>query len=409
MSRIDVGVIGGGTAGAAAALLLARAGHRVSLYERVPEPGPVGAGIVLQPTGIAVLARLGLAAGVVGRGAPLSGLRVTTPGGREVVALEYDGGRHALHGVGLHRGTLFEALWGQLAPAGVRVATGVDVVRVRRARGGGRWLDDAGGRAHGPHELTVVADGARSRLAEQIAPWRRRREYPWGAMWFVGVDEDDRFAGRLEQVVRGAQRMLGLLPTGRGPRGADLDGDPATERPLVSLYWSVRHDRVDEVRRDLAGWKRVVEAWVPAAGALLGQIRAPEELVFTAYQDVTMWPWDDGDAVVLGDAAHAMSPQLGQGANLALWDAMVLADCLAQAPSIPEALDAYSRARRDHLDWFQFATRWLTPFFQGDWTLLGLLRDAGMPLAARIGFVRRLMVASMTGVALGPFRTLRLP
>jgi 2-polyprenyl-6-methoxyphenol hydroxylase-like FAD-dependent oxidoreductase len=118
-----------------------------------------------------------------------------------------------------------------------------------------------------------------------------------------------------------------------------------------------------------------------------------------------MWPWDDGDAVVLGDAAHATSPQLGQGCNLALWDALVLADsveaALASGRGVASALDAYSRARAGHLDWFQLATRWLTPFFQGDSSTLGWLRDRFLPLGMRLPFVTRLMVASMCGTATG--------
>ena len=71
MTPLDVGIVGCGTAGQAAALFLARAGHRVTLYERVTEPGPVGAGIISQPSGMAVLAELGLLAPVLARGAPV--------------------------------------------------------------------------------------------------------------------------------------------------------------------------------------------------------------------------------------------------------------------------------------------------------------------------------------------------
>ena len=71
---LDVGVIGGGTAGSAAALFLARAGHRVTIYERVPKPSAVGAGITLQPTGMHVLARLGLYDEVVRRGSRIDNL-----------------------------------------------------------------------------------------------------------------------------------------------------------------------------------------------------------------------------------------------------------------------------------------------------------------------------------------------
>ena len=87
---MDVAVVGCGTAGAAAALFLARAGHRVTTLERVPDPGPVGAGITLQPTGQAVLAELGLLAPVLDHGARVDRLHARTATGRTLVDLRYD-------------------------------------------------------------------------------------------------------------------------------------------------------------------------------------------------------------------------------------------------------------------------------------------------------------------------------
>ena len=101
-------------------------------------------------------------------------------------------------------------------------------------------------------------------------------------------------------------------------------------------------------------------------------------MLFAGYQDVVLHAFATRGVVVLGDAAHATSPQLGQGSNLALVDAHVLARCVAEARDVPDALAAYDRARRDHLAYYQFATRWLTPLFQSDLALRPL-RDALFP------------------------------
>jgi 2-polyprenyl-6-methoxyphenol hydroxylase-like FAD-dependent oxidoreductase len=111
--------------------------------------------------------------------------------------------------------------------------------------------------------------------------------------------------------------------------------------------------------------------------------------------------WHGGRLVFLGDAAHATSPQLGQGCNLALCDAAALADALATFPAIEDALSAYTEARRAHLAFYQLATRALTPFFQSDAMVLGGLRDWLMPLATRLPFVRREMIRSMAGTKTG--------
>jgi 2-polyprenyl-6-methoxyphenol hydroxylase-like FAD-dependent oxidoreductase len=108
---LDIGVVGCGTAGGAAALLLARAGHSVTVYEAVEEPRPVGAGIMIQPTGMSVLARLGLLEHALARGARVERLRCQTRSGRSVIDLSYADIHPDAFGLGLHRGVLFAALF----------------------------------------------------------------------------------------------------------------------------------------------------------------------------------------------------------------------------------------------------------------------------------------------------------
>ncbi len=396
MKSIDIGIIGCGTAGSAAALFLSRAGHRVTVYERVSDPGPVGAGVMLQPTGQAVLSVLGLSEAVLARCTSITRMTCRTAGGRTLFDLRYGDipGDHV--GYGLHRGVLFEHLFRAVREAPVELRLGVTVENLADAgKGRGSWFVTPEGERLGPHALCIVADGARSQLRDDTRIGKSIRPYPWGALWFVGEDPGGTYRGELAQVVRGTQRMVGLLPTGFGP-GAG----PGTDK--VSLFYSLPESGLEAWRAaGLEAWKSEVRALVPPAEPVLDQIDAVEEVLFARYHDVSMYPWNDDRVVYLGDAAHAMSPQLGQGANLALWDAMVLAEQLAAHESLPIALDAYSHARRSHLDYYQFVTRWITPFFQSDLVPLGWLRDLGFPIALAFPFLRRLMVRSMCGIAHG--------
>jgi len=142
----------------------------------------------------------------------------------------------------------------------------------------------------------------------------------------------------------------------------------------------------------------------PRAEPVIAQIRDGRDLLFSAYHHVVMPRWHEGPVVYLGDAGHAMSPQLGQGANLALFDAVVLADEIARAPDLAAALAAYSRARRPHLRFYQLATWGLTPLFQSDLRWLGPLRDAAMALMTRVRPLRLQMARSMIGVKRGILR-----
>jgi 2-polyprenyl-6-methoxyphenol hydroxylase-like FAD-dependent oxidoreductase len=308
---LDVGVIGGGTAGSAAALFLARAGHRVTLYERVVDPSPVGAGITLQPTGQHVLARLGLHDAVVSRGARIDRLVCETVRNTSLFDLTYATVDPDLYGVGLHRGVLFGALHRAVrTEPRITLRLGSEVVDLSRAdRSGGRasWLIDVGRQKHGPHELVVVADGARSQLRDDTSTSKRVEPYPWGALWFVAKDprsEDDPRTRVLHQRVDGNRHMLGLLPT----------GTPKAER-LVSLFWSVRADRVAELRRaGLSSFRDEALRVAPneVVEAVLDAIPDIDALLFAGYHDVVMHRWHTRNVVYLGDAAHATSPQLGR-------------------------------------------------------------------------------------------------
>lgn len=396
---LDVAIVGAGTAGTAAGLLLARAGHTVTLYERVPDPSPVGAGIVLQPTGQAVLARLGLLAPIQQRAAPIDRLRCVTGRGRTVFALDYAtvAPKTAVQrGLGLHRGVLFETLLHAARDqADLDLRCGLDIVGHETNRHG-VFVRCADGIRHGPHDLLIVADGARSAVRNASDVPYRETPYPWGALWYVASDPERLYRDELFQVVRGARSMLGLLPTGYGP-------DP-TSPPLVSLFWSLRVDQLDAFRRgDFSAWKASIERDDPRAAGVLASLTDPGQLLFARYRHIEMPRWHDDRIVLLGDAAHAMSPQLGQGCNLALVDAAILADSLATAP-LPVALAHYSAARRAHLRYYLWATRWLTPFFQSDQDWLGSLRDVFMPLATKIPWLRTLMARSMSGTVRGIVR-----
>ncbi len=107
---LDIAIVGYGTAGQSLAVLLSRDGHRVQVFERAPRPGPVGAGFLLQPSGLQVLWRMGLLPQVLAHGAAVRRLYGETPCGRAVMDMRYAGLDARLHGVGMQRGALFSLL-----------------------------------------------------------------------------------------------------------------------------------------------------------------------------------------------------------------------------------------------------------------------------------------------------------
>ena len=387
---MHVAIVGYGAAGQAASLFLAGQGHRLSVFEQASAPGPVGAGFLLQPTGLAVLAQLGLHEHALALGQRIEALYGCNERGRRVMAMRYADHAPDCFGLGMSRGSLFALLRDAYAGAGeIRIGS-----RMVAADAEAGILHDAHGGRHGPFDLIVAADGAGSRLRASL-PGLARREmvYPWGAMWCLLPAEGWTQIDSLQQRYAGTREMIGMLPVGRR---VDRAGR------WLTFYFSLPGAQVDAFDATaLACLRERVAALWPEVLPLLGGIEAPEQLQRARYHDVAMPVPHRGRVVFLGDAAHAMSPQLGQGVNMALLDAQSLAAALALHTDLAQALHAHARMRRRHLQVYQHMSRWLTPLFQSQHDHLAQLRDLAFGPLGRLPLARGQMLRILTGTKRG--------
>lgn len=374
----------------AAALALARRGHAVTLLEAFAAPRPLGSGLLLQPTGLAALRALGLDEAIRAAGARVDKLEGKDTRGRQVMDLDYADWRAGAHGVGIHRAVLFDTLHGQLAPAGVEVVTDARIIRIENPTR--PILHDAHGRIFGPFDLAIVGDGSASTLRTAVRPGARAPVYPWGAVWTNAHDPEGRFAGALRQVYHRAEIMTGVLPVGRDQ---------------VSLFWSVPVEDMDTfLAGDFETWRRerLGSLW-PEAAVLLEGRADWEGFSRAVYRDVSVGRWNREACVLIGDAAHGTSPQLGQGANLALVDAVELAARLDRdhRPTAV-AVRAWQADRRRHTGIYQLASKALTPLFQAHGAFWPLMRDGFFTPMSRWPGLKQLGVLLLTGtLRLGRF------
>lgn len=391
--RLRIAIVGYGTAGQAAALFLSAQGHALSVFEQAVSPGPVGAGFLLQPTGLSVLARLGLHAQALTSGQRIERLHGCNDHGRCVMDMRYADHAHDCFGLGLTRGSLFTLLRDAYTQAS-DIHTGVRVVSVDAT---GDRLCDSSGDSHGPFDLIIAADGAHSTL-RSAAPslLRRHPVYPWGAVWCLLPAEGWPLADVLQQRYGGVREMIGVLPVGRR---VDREGR------WLTFFFSLPGVEVDAFGATaLSRLRERVRALWPELSPLLANIESPEQLHRARYRDVLLHRPALGRLVFIGDAAHAMSPQLGQGVNMALLDAAALADSLQEARTIDAALHAYGRRRRSHVALYQQLSRWLTPLFQSDRDGLAWWRDVGFGPLGRMPLAKGQMLKILTGTKMGWWR-----
>ncbi|MCG6118211.1 MAG: FAD-dependent monooxygenase [Aquimonas sp.] len=392
MKPLHIAIAGYGTAGQAASLLLARDGHRVEVFERVATPGPVGAGFLLQPTGMGVLLELGLLDAALQLGAPVRRLFGDLPGGRRIMDMRYAELQPQLFGLGMQRTALFELLHAARTSATqLHFAANVETVDAEQGR-----LRTADGREHGPFDLVLAADGSGSRLREALGPQRLNRPYPWGALWCLLPVRDWPHVDELRQRYRGAQRMIGLLPVG---------GRVTDASPRLSFFWSLPTSDFERWRaRGMPAWREELNALWPQACGVFEQLpEDPAGLARATYRDAVPKRWHHGRLCAVGDAAHAMSPQLGQGVNMALLDALALSDALRAEPNVQTALRRYAAERRRHVGIYQLWSRWLTPLFQSHHIALARLRDLLFLPLSRLPLSRGQSLSVLSGTQQGLF------
>lgn len=393
LARLRVAIVGCGIGGPATALFLARAGHEVVIFDKSPELGPAGAGILLAPTGQFVLDKLGLLQAALDHGSKVQRIEGLTTTGRKILDLRYRNLGTGLFGLGIHRGSLFEILRDALVEEGIPVYTGRKVAGLDNEF---VLFDD--GRKQGPFDVIVLADGAHSDLRRSLSVETLCTEYEYGALWVSATNWGDLPDNVLRQTYKGTRKMAGILPSGRMP---DSSGRQ------ISLFWSIRTGDVDAWRdAGLDAWKREVLEFIPVAAPILEQITDTEQVTVARYYDLRTSGLIKESYALVGDSGHATSPQLGQGASLALFDAYCLAQCLIRERFIMPALVDYQDQRIRHARFYQRASKWMTPFFQSGHTYLSWSRDVLLGPLSRLPWFQQQMVATMCGLKQGPFESI---
>ncbi|MDP9107688.1 MAG: FAD-dependent monooxygenase [Pseudomonadota bacterium] len=343
-----VAVIGAGTAGLATAIALARVGCAVDLFERHGGLAAHGAGLLIQPQGVAALAALGVGPAFLDASLPIVHLHGKTRRGWTLVDIAY----RDQPARGVSRAALSQVLFDAAVAAGVQMHfnAAVDAISVH----GSSAELAVGGQRHRV-ALAVIANGASSTFPAEVGLAAPATAYRWGALWGMFDVADWPHEQRLLQRFHTTRQMMGLLPTAR-----------SGERLRLSLFWSLPCDRYEAWRSaPLADWLAQAQRLWPEAAPVLAQIRSHDQLTFASYHHARPARLARAPLCIVGDAAHAMSPQLGLGSTLAVQDALLLAHSIAEHGMQHGPAD-FSRRRRLTVRAYQTLSRLMTPCFQAD-------------------------------------------
>jgi 2-polyprenyl-6-methoxyphenol hydroxylase-like FAD-dependent oxidoreductase len=329
-------IIGAGIGGIAAALALRQAGVEVAVYEAHPDSGQdIGAFLTLASNGVHALAQVGAAGLVAEAGFPLTTMRVLAGSGAEIATRPLGDPRAPYRC--LRRAELCAVLRAEALRRGIPIEHG------RRFASLSERPDDVavtftdGTTVRG--DLLIGADGLNSAVRPWIDPAQRRYAGQRVFYGYTTAADPPRVPHRID-MIRGSTAAFGyaVSPERETYWFARVSDDELTAGEIngtTAARW--REWLVPLLRRDAT----------PAADI----VAATDDLMVTnAYDLPGVARWRTGRALIIGDAAHAASPATGQGASMALEDAIVLAKALRDAPSRDAALDTYERLRRPRVE-----------------------------------------------------------
>jgi 2-polyprenyl-6-methoxyphenol hydroxylase-like FAD-dependent oxidoreductase len=308
-------IVGGGIGGLSLARELTLRGIRPTVLERAPQLNPVGAGIIMNPNAMAVLERNGLAGEVRRDSWPYLTRETRDQSGRLLAVRDYrplyDAGKLA-QGALVHRAHLLETLFRSLP---------IGVVHFNKTP----QKEDFVG-----FDLIVGADGIRSQVRGEVFGSFKPNYMGYRSHRLVM----ENVAGvRCFTEYLGCGQRIGLVPIGE-------------RRLYIWTTYNSPHEEVSSV--DFGKFfNQFTDAGIQR---LFAALPPPASIITTEIEELFLPEWTKGRTVLLGDAVHAMTPNIGQGAGMAMEDAAVLAEELARGGKIEDALGNYVRRRKTRVE-----------------------------------------------------------
>jgi 2-polyprenyl-6-methoxyphenol hydroxylase-like FAD-dependent oxidoreductase len=335
---VRIVVVGGGIGGLALARELARRDLAVVVLERAAKLGTVGAGIIMNPNAMAVLEASGLAAGVRAQSRPYLARDTFDHRGRWLATRNYrplyDDGRLAV-GALVHRAHLHQCLYDGLPAGTVHFDARVRAVHV--SPDGVRAETESGETFTG--DVLVGADGIRSTVRSQCFGANEPIYLGYRSHRFVvetgeGLEHFSEFLGR--------GRRVGLVPIG----GDQLYVWTTFNSAPASRAWGLE---------SVAALRSLFGDFTDArVRGVFDRLPSTESVLCTDIEEIRQPVWVAGRVALLGDAAHALTPNMGQGAGMAMEDGVVLAEELLLADrgakDVPAALAGYLARRRPRVE-----------------------------------------------------------
>lgn len=349
-------IIGGGIAGLCTAIALQQTGMQVKVYERSLMPNAAGAGIIIAPNALQALEPYGISDEIVRQGYPSDGFHLLSERGRPITQLEVlsdYGDQYSIHRKDLH-----QILLSALPPD--TVEWGKTFSRLEQKDNRVRAIFDDGSYAEG--DLLAAADGIYSKVRQQLVAKEPYR-YAGYTCW-RGVVSGDDLPGLSAHFIEtwGTKGRFGIVPL-----------------PNNQVYWyaviNARQSDPHIASYSTKDLHRLFKDYHDPIPDLLLKTNASDMIHRDIVDIVPMERFYSDRVVFVGDAAHAITPNMGQGACLAMEDARVLAESFRMQVSYQEAFADYDARRRKRIEYISKQSRQIGKIAQSESFLFSGIRN----------------------------------
>jgi 2-polyprenyl-6-methoxyphenol hydroxylase-like FAD-dependent oxidoreductase len=318
-------IAGAGISGFTAAAALAQRGWDVTLYERSDNPREFGAGIYLKDNSLPVLDRLGVGDRIMASGERIRAARIVDERQRVIVERDLSGERLFV----VLRSDLHNAVRDAALKAGASLVTGRQVTGAQ-PDGSLTFSDGSSVRA----DLVLGADGVRSRVRESLGLTQSYRALPDGATRLLIPRQENETSSEYWS----GSRRVGVAPC-------------SPDQTYVFMIGPESHRRCGALPIDRDYWEQAF----PHLGSVFDRI-SDDAGIHHRHEEVVCTRWTAGRVALIGDAAHAQPPNLGQGAGLAIAAAWELARTVSESDDVPRELIDWERRVRPGVDRVQRLT-----------------------------------------------------
>ncbi len=354
MSKISVGIIGGGIGGFTTAVALRHFGIDATVYERSEKIRELGAGMMLWANASRVMSELGLLEKLVPFSGQTDNFLVRKADGK--ILMEIATGYFEVPSICLPRAKLLSTLVSTFPTDKIKLSHEFESLEQTANDALVRFSNGESAR----HDLIIAADGMRSRVRNEV--FGQSEPIYRGYLIWRGIGEATEMPEDTSSETWGKGKRFGIL---------NCDNKRFTWYAAVNFP----KNHADSPQGKKAELVEIFSDWHSPIGDLISS--TPEDLIMKsgAFDQVLLKKWTKGRVALLGDSAHACTPNLGQGGGMAIEDALVLAKCLSTEKTIENALQRYEKRRNSRTKHIQQRSRLMGTIAQWENSLIVSARE----------------------------------